>query len=170
MNCGKELSKVEEKPEGVPFVTESKKQNNEVNRSSIKKLIPIFIVTLVLVSILIATISDSSKVEKSRNDVEESRIQKILSEPGIYDLKINNFQVKYSSSYTTITGTVTNTSSSKDIDYYKIKAKYYSGGSVEETDWTNGTDIGPGETRSFSIMTKGFWTKDDVKLSVEEVS
>lgn len=158
LNCGGKLSDVVE--------NHRKQYNIEV----LKKCIPFVAVALVLVVVLITSISDNAGLKRSKKEVQDYRIQQILSEPSKYDLQINTFTVDHSLSYTTINGSVTNTSTSKKISYYKIKAKYYSNGEMADSDWTNGTDLSPGETKSFSIMTKGYWLKDDIVLSVEEVS
>ena len=67
-------------------------------------------------------------------------------------------------------GSITNTSFSKSIRYYEIGVKFYdSRGKVIDTDWTNGSDLDPGDTQSFEIMHKYDYSIKDMDVYVKEV-
>lgn len=121
--------------------------------------------------------SEVNKTNKAISDSEDYQQQKQLEEylttPTKYDLKINrDWSTSTRNDYIYIKGTVTNTSSTKTINYYEIEAKFIDRtGKVIDSDYTNdASSLGPGESRKFEIMHKRPTYYRTIKLSVKKVS
>lgn len=114
---------------------------------------------------------DSVKYEDSKKS--DNWLNEYKQSPTTNDLSIKNWGAYhyYSSGYTHIEGTVKNTGT-HTISYYKITAKYYNlrTNEVIDSDYTNsGEDLAPNESRKFEIMAKGNYSKNEIKLFVDEV-
>lgn len=101
---------------------------------------------------------------------QNKRIEEYRNSPQTTDLTINSdWDYHYEGNYIYIEGSVSN-NSSKNIDYYEIGVKFLdSNGSVLDTDWTNGTDLYPGDTQQFELMHKSL-KFSKIRLYVKDVS
>ena len=138
----------------------------------------IIVGSIIFVSIcsIIFFISEKNSIYNARKEIQENKYNKELAEyrnkPTISDIKVNSdWTTRKSGSYIYITGSVTNTSSTKTISYYEVEAKFYdSFGNIIDSDWTNdGDDLEPGESRKFEIMHKYSYDEEDIRLSIKEV-
>lgn len=142
-----------------------------------KLFISIIIVAFVAVIGIGLTITEQKKINDTRKEIEDYKYNKALEEyrntPTKFDMKINNnWTTTISGNYIYIKGTVTNTSTSKTINYFEVEAKFYdSHGNVINSDWTNdGEELGPGESRKFEIMHKYSSDEKDIRLFIKDVS
>lgn len=122
------------------------------------------------------TLSEQKKIHDTKQAMDDYKMEKAMEEfrttPTISDIKINSgWETERSRNYIYIRGSVTNTSKSKEINYFEVEAKFYdSNGNVVDSDWTNGVDLGPNETKKFEIMHKYDYSYEDIKLSIKDVS
>ena len=141
----------------------------------------IFIGIIIVVAVAIIgigiTISEQKKMSDAKQAIEdykyEKAVQEYKSSPTTSDLRVNSdWTQKKSGNYIYINGSVTNTSSSKIINYFEVEAKFYdSKGNVIDSDWTNdGEKLEPGESRKFEIMHKYDSSVDAIRLSIKDVN
>jgi len=141
----------------------------------------IFIGIIIVVAVAIIgigiTISEQKKMSDAKQAIEdykyEKAVQEYKSSPTTSDLRVNSdWTQKKSGNYIYINGSVTNTSSSKIINYFEVEAKFYdSKGNVIDSDWTNdGDKLEPGESRKFEIMHKYDSSVDAIRLSIKDVN
>jgi hypothetical protein len=129
-------------------------------KQSNKLLVPIIAGIVICAAVISIVAFEASKVYSIRQEKETAQMRRQLEEylatPTTSDLLVNDTSDRTKGNYVYITGSVTNTSSTKTISYFEVGVKFYnSSGSVVDSDWTNdATDLKPGETRQFEIMHK----------------
>lgn len=167
--CGDELVPARNSNKISQIIQELLKKRNLV--------IAIVIIAVAAVGAVGVTLADQKKVHDTKKSVEAAKhqkaVQEYISKPATSDLRVNSdLKTRTSGNYMYISGSVTNTSSTKTISYFEVEAKFYdSKGSVIDSDWTNESgNIKPGETKKFEIMHKYDSRIKDVKASVRKVS
>ena len=138
-------------------------------------LLLIAVIVIACISLIVIISKEQKELIKQREGIEYYRYQKETDErrntPTLYDISIlPEWTSHIKGNYVYIEGTVKNTSK-KQIRYYEIGVRFYnSSGSVVDTDWTNGSDIAPGDSQKFEIMHKNDESFTNVKLYVKEVN
>ncbi len=142
-----------------------------------KKLI--VIVTLIAVValgvLLFILLSDNSRFEQAARDVDSRRTERIISEyfstPRLDDLVVaKGWRFYTEGDYVYVEGHVTNLGDN-EINYFEITAEFLdSSGRVLDTDWTNGTNVSPGASKSFKIMCKKPYGLSKAQVKVTDVS
>lgn len=128
-----------------------------------KKTILIVIISLIILIVILAvsgifgSSKSSYKSSSSSKSTSSSSYSMSHDTYSLLYLRISNVQVKHSSNYAYITGTISNTGTYQ-IKFVKVKAVCKDSlGSVVDTDWTYAVDsswLDPGESKNFEMMVK----------------
>ena len=147
----------------------------EVKRISKGTITAIIAIIIAAISITTVLIVEQTKLKNQREEISNYQLEKQIEEyrntPTKYDIEIvSGWTWHTERNYSYIEGSVKNTSS-KYISYYEIEAKYLDGNNnVVDTDWTNGTNLSPGDSQSFEIMHKYNGEYKYVRLEIRKVS
>lgn len=168
-SCSKDYSdEFEFCPEcGKPLVAK-KKANNR------RELI-IGLCALLLIVVVATTLHERIQLKNQREAIAaslyEKAIEKYRTTPTTSDIEIESGWKHYvKGNYIYIEGSVKN-NSNKEIRYYEIGIKFLDNqGNVIDSDYTNGTDLGPGELQVFDTMHKNNPKYSEIQLYVKEVS
>ena len=140
------------------------------------RLIAVVALSAVALIVLLAVLlSDNNRFEKASKEVNSRRTEKIVSEylstPRLTDLVVSNDWRFYTKGdYAYVEGYVTNLGNN-EINYFEVTAEFLdASGRVVDSDWTNGTDVSPGSSKSFKIMHRKNYGVSKVRVKVTEVS
>lgn len=122
-----------------------------------KKIIAVCL-SLVLVTGLVL-VKDMITQEQNRKKLEEEQIDRwvedYMNTPKTSDISFSDdWNMRYNGDYIYVEGTITNTGTNP-IRYYKITVNFLDFyGEVADSDWTNGSGLGVGESQVVSLMHK----------------
>lgn len=95
--------------------------------------------------------------------------ESLYSQNAEYDLKISNIKLSENSSYTKVTGTITNYGTTS-YGYVKVKGSFETSyGTVVDTDWTyavGSEGLSPGESKSFSMSVPKNYSIDNCEITI----
>lgn len=145
-----------------------KSTRNSVNKK--KSTVACFVIVILT---LIFLLGDVYSQHKSRADLEEEQLNRRIEEykntPQKSDITFkDDWDMRTKNDYIYVEGSITNTGKNP-IKYYKITVNFYaSNGEMIDSDWTNGTDLGVGETQIVDLMHKdnsGYIWKFDYQVT-----
>lgn len=122
-----------------------------------KKVVAICL-SLVLVTGFVL-VKDMITQEQSRKNLEDEQINRwvedYLNTPKVTDITFkNDWEMNLKNDYYYVDGSITNTGSNP-IRYYKITVNFLDFyGNVVDSDWTNGSNLGVGESQVVDLMHK----------------
>lgn len=160
---------------GTKLENYSQQQTKSITKDK-NMILAVAAVLLVLLGVIVIAVNDRKNIAETQDAIKDYRTQKYIEEeaakPSVSDLYIDPSWKSYKDgNYLYIEGSVTNTSTTKEISYYEIGVKYYnSSGKVIDTDYTNGVSLEPGDTQTFRIMHKYQYDMKDADVYVKEVN
>lgn len=141
--------------------------------SSSKKTI-VYLIGLVLIIVAFLTLHEQMLLRRQQDAIKEGQYKRAIEEyrttPTTADIEIvPGWQHYVKGNYIYIEGSVKN-SSNKEIRYYEIGIKFLDNqGNVVDSSYTNGSDLGSGESKEFSTMHKNNSKYSKIKLYIKEV-
>jgi hypothetical protein len=154
---------------GGPLTVQPQSSQNTATVTSTKRMLVVGLVIALALICGAILFSEYSAYQEQSEAIKQEQLEKYLAEPKTYDILITSWDHSRDGDYITITGTVKNISD-KDISYYEVGISFMDSlGNVLDTDWTNGSDVGPGESQEFSTMHSYSSDYDKIKVYIKEV-